>query len=150
MSKQRNQNLYLSIYLCINIHAYYIEWERLVSHLCFPLHHAQTLCGHYNACLQKRDPVLVYWYQCFEPLIASIQLNATSTWICSLQSLHHQALLLWTFASSRYREPSFCKMRWNCATQESNCEICYNLSACPVSCAPLDALLGHSHGEPIR
>lgn len=59
------------------------------------------------------------------------------------KSLHHQALIVWTFASSRYREPFFCKMRPNCATQESNCEICYNLSACPVSCAPLDALLGH-------
>ena len=57
------------------------------------------------------------------------------------KSLHHQALLLF-FASSRsIQSPLF--VRCVQTAQESNCEICYNLSACPVSCAkPLDAF-GH-------
>ena len=56
---------------------------------------------------------------------------------------HQELLLLWTFASSRSIESPLL-VRCVQTAQESNCEICYNLSACPVSCAkPLDAFVGH-------
>lgn len=145
MSKQRNQNLYLSIYLCvyINIHGYYIY--RMGKACVTPLF-SFAPCPNIVWPLQCVSPktwssscllISVFWaIDSFNSAQCNFNMNLQLANHCITRRYSCEHL-----QAQGIESPLF--VRCVQTAQESNCEICYNLSACPVSCAPLDALLGH-------